>query len=280
MQNYWWLDDYGIPALHAQGFTGKGIKIAMLDTGVCLTHPALKLDKNLLHDVTGSPSGVNDVRGHGTHCTGIIMATAYGDIEPLGIAPNATIYVCKITHDTYGDDNTYLTAAIEWAIAQNVDIVSISNGFPSDMDSDVEQAINNGVKMGMLFVCAAGNKTLGYPDNHIYYPARYDASISVGGIDQNREPIASSILTNETKIFAPGANIFSTYLNNEYTRLSGSSQATPFVAATCALFVEQQRRNNPAYKASQVTPQLLGEADAFQYGKIINPLQLIKKVNP
>ncbi|HUW05998.1 MAG TPA: S8 family serine peptidase [Williamwhitmania sp.] len=279
MQEYWWLDDYGIPTLHSQGFTGKGIKIAVLDTGVCLTHPALKLDKNLLHDVTGSPSGTEDIDGHGTHCIGTINSTSDGNGNLLGIAPDAEIYVCKVTHDIVRDNSYYLKTAIEWAIQQNVDVISISQGFPSN-DSDLEQAVKVGIDHGILFICAAGNKPNGFRCDHIYYPAHYNSVISVGAIDQNRMPIASSILTGETTIFAPGDNILSTYINNGYARLTGSSQATPFVAALCALFVEEQRRVNPTYKALQLSPMLLKETDSFQYGKIIAPLKILKTIKP
>lgn len=274
---YWWLNDYHIPYLHSLGLTGKGIKVAVLDTGVCINHPALNLQQSFIVDVTGSPSNIADNDGHGTHCVGIINANS-PEFGLLGIAPNSTMHIGKITHDDYGDDNTYLAAGIKWAIDQCVDIISISNGFPIDNGKEVELLIAGAIQKGILFVCAAGNRIQGYPNNHIYYPARYPNVISVGGLDINRNPINSSILTRETKIFAPGNEILSTYKNNGYTRLTGSSQATPFVVGVCALILEHLRKTSPTYPAVQLSQLLFDQSDSFMNGKIINPLKLINKL--
>ena len=270
---YWWLNDYHIPYIHSLGLTGKGIKVAVLDTGVCINHPVLSLNTNLMHDVTESLSGVNDIYGHGTHCIGIINASK-GKYGQLGIAPDAIIFVCKITKDSFGDSKERLAKGLEWAINQEVDIISISKGSFDDYGSGVTEQIEKGVSKGILFVCAAGNKKKGFPNDHICFPARYRQILSVGAVDQNKEPIESSILSGETKIFAPGENILSTYLNNDAIQMSGSSQATPFIAGICALILQRQREANPTCKAAIILNQIQHYSDSFQHGLIVNPLKI------
>ena len=265
----WWLNNYKIPELWNMGLTGKGVKIAVLDTGISYPHPDLILNQKFLYDVTNSPSGYQDKEGHGTHCTGIIKAS-YNGIGPTGIAYNADVYTCKITHDKAGDDSSYLADALAWAITQQVDIISISKGSAID-DKSVETQIKVAKSKGILIVAAAGNIVSGYPHDHIYYPARYDGVLSVGGVDENNLVLSDSILTGETKIFAPGKNILSTYLNSGYCSLTGSSQATPFVAGVCALLLENKRKNEPSFKAIDIQNTLLSKADSLVQIKIINP---------
>jgi subtilisin family serine protease len=264
----WWLQNFNIPEIRTKGLTGKGVKIAVLDTGISYPHNDLNLDEKLFTDITNSPSSYNDIDGHGTHCVGIIKELN-NELGLIGIANEASIYVCKITHDREGDKNYYLIQGIKWAISQNVDIISLSKGTPFE-DNKIETALIDANNKGILVIAAAGNKIQGFPSNHIYYPARYKTTISVGGIDENYNPLQDSLLTNETDIFAPGKNILSTYKNNSYLTLSGSSQAAPYVSGVCALLLENERIKNPAFEAKGIKEILLGNANNSSFGKIIS----------
>jgi len=270
----WWMTNFRIPEAWAMGLSGKGIKIAILDTGVFYPHPALNLDAQLFKDVTNSPSGSMDVNGHGTHCAGIIKGYS-SDRGQLGVAINSVIYVCKITHDEIGDINAYLVDGIKWATSNGVDIISISKGDPQD-DPDVDEELQKAFQAGILIVAAAGNKIAGYPDDHIYYPARNPVTLSVGGVDDTKIPLTDSILTGETNLFAPGKQILSTYLNSGYLNLSGSSQATPFVAGACALLLEFARKTKPDYKAVELKKFLLNNPKPFPS---INCLDIVNTIN-
>jgi subtilisin family serine protease len=267
-EDKWWLKNFNISEIWSKGFTGKGIKIAVLDTGISYPHPDLELDPELFKDVTNSVSGPNDLQGHGTHCIGIIKASD-NTIGSTGIAYNSLIYPCKITHDEDGDTTDYLIKGINWAISQNVDIISISKGDPFE-DSNLEAVITEADNQGILVVASSGNKTPGYASDHIYYPARYPVTLSVGGIDENNSPLSDSILTGETNIYAPGKEILSTYPNNSFKPLSGSSQATPYVAGICALILEFERRKQPGCKAKETKDIILANASVSDLGKIIN----------
>jgi len=267
LQGKWWLADYGMPKIREKGFNGKGVKIALLDTGIVLPHHALDLDPALFTDVTKSPSGIRDLSGHGTHCAGILKASGQ-EHGPIGIAPGSTLYVCKVTHDTMGDKPGYLAQGIRWAITQNVDIISISKGDPFG-DKTLATAVEEAAAKGILVVASSGNKVPGFPSDHIYYPARYPAVLSVGGIDQGRVPLQDSILTGETALFAPGKEILSTWKNDGFLAQSGSSQATPWVAGAGALLLEMKRRTDPGYSPSGIRDVLLNNASAAGFGKIV-----------
>jgi subtilisin family serine protease len=264
----WWLTNFGIKEIWASGYTGLGVKIAILDTGISYPHTDLSLDKTLFTDVTKSASGIDDKIGHGTHCAGIIKASN-NEFGSTGIAYNSTLYICKTTHDQYGDKDEYILQGIKWAIGQNVDIISISKGQPMEGEG-IHQAIMDANAQGILIVAAAGNLTPGFPDNHIFFPARYPETLSVGGTDENNKPLHDAILTNETNIYAPGKEIPSTFINNSYASLSGSSQATPYVAAACALLLEFKRNTDPHFPANEIKGLILKNATNANVGKLIN----------
>jgi subtilisin family serine protease len=264
----WWQEKVQLSHLRNLGLYGTGIKVAILDTGVVYPHPGLKLDPTLFSDVTKSKSGYIDILGHGTHCLGIIAASELPG-NATGIAPQATCFVGKITKDDYGDMPGYLAVGIDWAVSRQVDIISISNGNPNPHDK-VKSAIQSALNAGILVVAAAGNKVAGFPDDHIYYPARFDNVLSVGGLDSLDEPLNDSLLTGETDIFAPGKEIESTHLNDQFVRLSGSSQATPVVAAISALLLEYFRRDNPRYQATDLRELIIRNGNPAKFGKIIN----------
>lgn len=266
--DFWWIKDYGIAGLWKKGLSGKGVKIAILDTGISYPHPDLNLNSDWFKDVSDSASGIKDINGHGTHCAGIIKASNNG-FGITGIAYDADVYVCKIRNDDIGDDFSYLIKGIEWAISRKCDIVSISNGRPV-ADAKLEAAIEKAALQNILVVCAAGNKTPGYPDDHIYYPARFSKTLSVGGVDESRAPLQDSLLTGETGIFAPGHKIFSTYKDTGYEKLSGSSQATPFIAGVGALLLEYAKNKGKPCKPSDIKDIIINGALSTSFGSIIN----------
>jgi subtilisin family serine protease len=266
--NQYWLNQYGIQDIWKRGITGKGVKIAILDTGVAYPHPDLKLNPEMFHDVTGSQTGVKDLDGHGTHCVGIICGGTSN--RPYGVAYDASIYVCKVTHDLAGDDDYFLKKAVDWAVEQKVDIISISKGQPNE-NSELEKSLEIALKDKILVVASAGNIIAGLPSNNIYYPARYKSVLSVGGLDYIQKPLEDSILSGETNLFGPGKNILSSDINLGRKIRSGSSQAAPFVAGVCALLLQQSRVLNQPIDPIEIKSILIRNSS---HSKKINILKL------
>ena len=265
-QDIWWVRDFGVDNLWEDGLSGKGVRIAVLDTGLSLPHPDLPFDEDHFTDVTGSFSGIKDWWGHGTHVTGIIGAADNG-IGIKGIAPDAELFVCKIRHDDRGDNLSYLRKGLKWALDLKVDIVSISLGFKKD--DGLHELIVQLHDLGSLIVCAAGNGTSD-PNVNILFPASYQETLSVGGVDRFSKPLPDTLNASQTDIFAPGKDILSTFLNGKWHKQSGSSQACPYVAGVAALWLERERRKR-AVSPKDLKGELMEHSRVENHGRIIKP---------
>ncbi len=271
LEDYWWIKDYGIDTLWAEGLTGKGVKIAVLDSGLCLPHESLTQEITL-YDASDSAS-ITDYNDHGSHVLGIIAANKE---EPTitGISFESDFYFAKVESDDFGYDPKYLIKAIDWAVEMEVDIISISIGQKEDHNG-FELSLKSAIEKGILVVCAEGKKIEGDEMTALFYPASYSSSLNmmaIGGVTQEKKPIASTINVNNTTLFAPGDKILSLGSSNNYVEKTGSSQATPFVSGVASLLLQKSRKNDPNYKAIDIKDILLSTSEIVDFGKVINPI--------
>ncbi len=216
---------------------GNGIKIAVIDSGCDIHHPSLKDNivgvRNFTDEDGKNRDIVVDRVGHGTHVIGTICANTKG--ETIGVAPNSQIYVLKAIDRTGSGKLNWVINAIYYAIEQKVDIISMSLGMSQSFDK-LERAIKEAISKNIIVVCAAGNDGNGdYEDFEYSYPAAYVDVISVGAVDKKGN-IASFSNANQTiDVVAPGVDILSTYPENKFATLSGTSMATPHVTGCLAL---------------------------------------------
>jgi subtilisin family serine protease len=250
---------------------GTGIKIAVIDTGIDYDHP--DLDAN----IAGGKSFVRytndymDDNGHGTHVAGIIAAED-NEAGVIGVAPEAELYALKAL-DSEGDGYVSdIVAAIDWSVANDVQIISMSIGSNRN-DVSLHEACDNAYNAGVLLVGAAGNdgNMWGSGDN-VDYPARYDSVIAVVATEKNDNRAVwgwfrASSTGPAVELAAPGDDIYSTYLGNTYATFSGTSMACPHVSGTAALVFNSPM--DPAYDldgdsvwdASEVREKLKDTAD-------------------
>jgi subtilisin family serine protease len=228
----WSLPFLGIPPLWKLS-EGEGVRVAVLDTGCDLDHPDLQGAVADAKDFSGSLWGVRDRQGHGTHCAGVIGARA-NDIGIRGIAPKCELLIGKVLGDDGSGTEDAIRAGLEWAFERGAHIVSMSLGGPR-MSERLHDAIKAIVKSAHRFViCAAGNDGRA---NSVNYPAVWDETIAVAAVDENGRLTKFSSQGPQVDIAAPGANILSTVpiTAGGYARMSGTSMATPIVAAIAAL---------------------------------------------
>lgn len=230
-------------------FRGDGVVVAVLDTGVYLDHPALAPQILPGYDVVADdtvpqdePGGV--AWGHGTHVAGIIAH----------IAPNAKIIPVRVL-DSNGRGNTFLLAyAVDWAMRQHVDVISLSLG--TDTDSlIVREKIDEATNADIVVVAAAGNQN----DETIRYPAGYDGVVSVTAVDGGKVKADFASYGTWVDISAPGVAITSTVIGPDgpgYASWTGTSMATPFVSGAAALV----RQAYPAYSGPMVVDRLISAA--------------------
>lgn len=233
------VQDWGVNAVKAplawhSNYTGKNVKVAVIDSGI-FPHEDLHIagGKSFVPYTTSYA----DDEGHGTHVAGIIAAKN-NDIGIVGVAPDAQLYALKVLDSSGTGDLTNVLAAIDWAISNKMDIINLSLG-SMDPSPTLQTALKKASDSGILVVAAAGNS--GTPDgtgDTVAYPARYDSVIAVAATDSNNNRASFSATGNEVDFAAPGINIISTVLNNQYASYSGTSMATAFVTGDLALLKE------------------------------------------
>lgn len=248
-----------IPYLWEKGYTGKGVKIAVIDTGCDPDHPDLKDriigGKNFTHDDRGREDKYDDYNGHGTHVAGTIAASN-NQCGLVGVAPDAQLLILKGLGKNGGGSLSGIVKAINYAISQKVDIISMSLGMGTSSVS-LHDAIRRAVGNNILVVCAAGNEGDDDSNTDEYaYPAGYPEVISVGAVDMNKITSGFSNSNKEVDVVAPGVDILSTYLKGQYAALSGTSMATPHVSGVLALLIEWSR---DVYGRKLLEPELYGQ---------------------
>ncbi len=214
-----------------EGLTGKGVKIAVIDSGI-YPHEDLKIAGG--YSAVNYTSSYKDDEGHGTHVAGIIGAkhNRYGTD---GVAPDAQLYAVKALDSVGEGDLSDLLEGIDWAISNKMDIINMSMG-TTYKSRALQDAVDKAYQKGILLVAASGNEGAGHP---LDYPAAFDKVIAVSASDSKNKIASFSSVGSKVEISAPGADIISTYLGTYYAMMSGTSQATPHVSAMLALLKQQ-----------------------------------------
>ncbi len=227
------------PLLWNQGYSGNGVKIAVIDTGCCTTHPDLKNNiiggRNFTSEDNGDPNKYEDGNSHGTHCCGIIA----GNGHILGVAPNANLLVLKVLESNGNGNLESVVNAVNYAVDQKVDIISMSLGCPTNV-TELYNAIKRAVANNIIVVSACGNNGDGKAETiERDFPSSYPEVVSVGAIDNTRKCAVFSNSNIYVDLVAPGVKIVSTGLNDGYITLSGTSMSTPHIAGALALLIEK-----------------------------------------
>lgn len=227
----WGIDRVNAPDVHAAGFQGSGIKVAVLDTGIMTSHEDLHVAGG--YDTTGIGS-YTDNNGHGTHVAGTIAALN-NTVGVIGAAPAAQLYAVKVLDSSGSGTYTDIIEGIQWAINNDMDVINMSLG-GSVGSTALEDACDAAYNAGILLVAAAGNSgTSTGTTECIGYPAKYSSVMAVGSTDSNDVRSYFSSTGSTLEIMAPGSSIYSTTYNGGYGTMSGTSMASPHVAGVAAL---------------------------------------------
>ncbi|MGX1267491.1 S8 family peptidase [Streptomyces phaeoluteigriseus] len=266
----------GAPEAWAAGYTGKGVKVAVLDTGIDVNHPDFA---GLIDRTTSFVPGeaVTDVNGHGTHVAGTIVgsgAASRGDNK--GVAPGADLFVGKVLGgaEGYGQDS-WVMAGMQWAAESGADVVNMSLGdsYPTDGSDPMSQTVDAlSAQYGTLFVIAAGNAG---PES-ISAPGAAASALTVAATDK-QDRLASFSSTGplaysggmKPDIAAPGVDITAARSQEMtdggqglYRTISGTSMATPHVVGAAAILAQQ----HPDWTGSQLKEHLMSTAQGLDSG--------------
>lgn len=229
----WWNDDYQymhdtMDTYGAWGVTmGRGVKVAVVDTGVMANHP----------DLTGKVTeydigyGTGDGVGHGTHVAGIIAATVNNGLGGAGVAPDAEIISIRVFADSGRTNDYYIAKGINQAVSAGAQIINLSLGGPG-FSQDLRRAVNNALNNDVCVVAAMGNDGM----NQVSYPAAFDGVIGVVASDENNTRAQYSNYGPWADIAAPGTAIYSSTYDGSFGMMDGTSMATPAVAGAAALY--------------------------------------------
>lgn len=233
----------------ASRFTGQGIKVAVLDTGLFLAHPDFAGRPVVSKSFIPGVSSANDGHGHGTHCTGTACGPFKSAIGPrYGIAHKSSIFIGKVLSDGGSGSDGGILAGIEWAIANKCHVISMSLG--ADVKTSTtfyETAGERALNAGCLIVAAAGNGADRRAGNFGFVgrPANSKTFMAVGALDANlrmgnfsaRDTVR--VAGSAVDIAAPGVAVYSSWpMPLRYRSINGTSMATPHVAGIAALLAQ------------------------------------------
>jgi len=249
-------------------FTGAGVGLAVLDTGLDLAHPDFA-GREVVPRSFVDGEEVQDGQGHGTHCAG----TAVGPLEPAqlpryGVAPGARLHVGKVLSNAGSGTDADILAGLEWAIEQDCRVVSMSLGSPTrpgDRYSQVFEAVGRrALAAGTAIIAAAGNESA--RDRGVFAPVSHPANCpsitAIGAVDVRLQVATFSArgidpAGGQVDCVAPGVAVRSSWPEpKRYDTISGTSMATPHAAGMLALLAEA----TPEASAAELLGALLRSA--------------------
>ncbi|KGR75440.1 S8 family peptidase [Ureibacillus sinduriensis] len=277
----WGIQRINAPKTWSGGITGKGIKVAVVDTGIA-AHDDLSIAGGV--SFTSYTPSYQDDNGHGTHAAGIIGAKN-NTIGTVGVAPDASLYAVKALDANGSGYLSDIIAGIDWSINNKMNIINLSLGTPTG-SLTLKETVDRAYNQGILVVAAAGNSgTVDGAGDTVNYPAYYDSTIAVAATNNLDSRASFSSTGNAVDVAAPGERILSTYIGNQYVYMSGTSMAAPYVSGNLALL----KQANPTLAAAELRSKLekgtldigiVGKDAYFGFGLIQAPIVSTNNTTP
>ncbi|UFQ20375.1 type VII secretion-associated serine protease mycosin [Streptomyces huasconensis] len=252
--------------------TGKGVRVAVIDTGVDTQNPQLRpavdaaRGRNFLPTKDekgkkidrGKADGTTDTVGHGTRVAGIIAARPAKGTGFVGLAPEATIIPIRQNDaEGHGTAET-LAQSIDYAVGAGADVINISQDTANaaEPSPELKRAVDRALGLRRVIVASAGNDGLGGNVKKTY-PASYEGVLAVAASDRNNERAAFSQSGGFVDVAAPGVDMISTVPLGGHCADSGTSFAAPYVTGLAALI----KSKHPNWTPRQITAQIQQTAE-------------------
>lgn len=265
---------------------GKGVRVAVIDTGVDDRNPQLTaaVDKAAGLDLLTSGTGAdptNDEVGHGTKVAGIIAARPREGTGFVGLAPGATIIPIRQNDADSSGDSDSMARAIDHAVARGADVINISQDTakPLSATSALAESVRKAIARDVVVVASAGNDGLDGKAKKTY-PAAFDGVLAVASSDRNNERAAFSQAGDFVGVAAPGVDIVSTVPGGGQCTDSGTSFSAPFVAGVAALLKEKHPDWTPAQivtRIEQTAERSVNGHDNFVGWGVVDPVRAVQE---
>ncbi|ACF12071.1 peptidase S8 and S53 subtilisin kexin sedolisin [Chlorobaculum parvum NCIB 8327] len=281
----WGLNDIQAPDAWQAGYTGEGIVVAVIDTGVLYTHSDLDanmwvnsgeiagdgidndgngyIDDVYGYDFINNDGDPIDDHGHGTHVAGIIAGEDDGT-GVTGVAYDASIMAVKVLSSSGSGSFAAVADGIIYAVDNGADVINMSLGAYGAYSSDVYNAVSYALDHGVIVCMASGNDYETSPT----YPgilAQTLGGIAVGAVNSSNVVASFSNDAGDTDpydfVVAPGVSIYSSYYTGGYASMSGTSMATPYVAGAAALLLSAEADFASIWTVEELENILTNSAD-------------------
>ncbi|MEV0215607.1 type VII secretion-associated serine protease mycosin [Micromonospora sp. NPDC050695] len=266
--------------------TGRGVTVAVIDSGVDANHPDLVGQVLPGKDLVGVAGGAGpDPVGHGTTVAGLIAGRKDDKRGVVGLAPDARILPVRVLDERNRYDDALIVAqGVRWAVDHGARVINLSLGGSGDSPA-LAAALDYAFARDVVVVACTGNLATS-TDLKVWYPAREPGVIAVSGLERNSDNLWSGSITGRaTALAAPANGLVGARPPSGYWRVQGTSFAAPLVAATAALV----RSRYPQMSAGEVVNRLLvtardigptGRDDRFGYGVVDPVAALTAQVPP
>ncbi|MFD0691573.1 S8 family peptidase [Actinomadura fibrosa] len=256
---------------------GRGVTVAVVDSGIGSDHPQLRGRVAASFDATNTTTA--DCIGHGTQVAGIIGGADLREkkVPFVGVAPQAKLLNAKFTNESSTSDSTQLPRAIEWAALHGAKVINVSVDAPDS--AALRAAVRAAQRRDALIVASAGNVAQDQRGKEsAAYPASYKGVLSVAAVDEAGTISNFSNLKTRIDVSAPGQNVISTIGNGYVGGLQGTSFGAPYAAGVAALV----RASHPRLNYQQVINRILvtaegGNGQGSGHG-MISPMQAVSAV--
>ncbi|MBX0325408.1 S8 family serine peptidase [Halomicroarcula sp. F13] len=258
----WGVDRVDAEKAQADGATGDGADVSILDTGIDSNHPDLQgnlgTGKAFVKAKGPYAEAWDDDNGHGTHCAGTADAVDDGE-GVVGVSSAATLHAVKVLDKNGSGSYSDVAAGLEWVADQGYDVGSLSLGGPKS--STIKDACQYAYDRGVLLVAAAGNDG---SDVEGTAPATYSTVMAISATDDTDGFASFSNYGSDIELAAPGVDVYSTYNGGGYETLSGTSMACPHVSGAGGQLMAQGYGHTEARTQLNDTAEDIGLSDSKQ----------------